>query len=85
MAGLAVLAIILVILAINLTSEVSEYKPEAVVLENIKPVGQVYIAGESEPEPEPAAATAAAGPRSGEEVYNTSCAACHGTGAAGAP
>lgn len=86
MAGLAVLAIILVIIAINLTSEVSEYKPEEVVLENIKPVGQVYIAGESEPEPEPAAAaTAAAGPKSGDEVYNSSCVTCHGTGAAGAP
>lgn len=86
MAGLAVLAIILIIIAINLTSDVSEYKPEAVVLENIKPVGQVYIAGESEPEPEPAAAmTEAAGPRSGDAVYNASCAACHGTGAAGAP
>jgi cytochrome c5 len=86
MAGLAVLAIILVIVAISLTSEVSEYKAEEVVLENIKPVGQVYIAGESEPEPEPAAAaTAAAGPKSGDAVYNGSCAACHGTGAAGAP
>jgi len=85
MAGLAVLAIILVITAISLTSEVSEYKAEEVVLENIKPVGQVYVAGESEPEPEPAAATAAAGPKSGDAVYNGSCAACHGTGAAGAP
>jgi len=86
MGGLAVLAIILVIIAINLTSEVSEYKPEEVVLENIKPVGQVYVAGESEPEPEPAAAaTAAAGPKSGDEVYNSSCVTCHGTGVAGAP
>ena len=51
MAGLAVLAIILVITATSLTSEVTEYKPEAVVIENIKPVGQVYVAGESEPEP----------------------------------
>lgn len=85
MAGLAVLAIILVITAISLTSEVSEYKAEEVVLENIKPVGQVYVAGESEPEPEPATATAAAGPKSGDAVYNGSCAACHGTGAAGAP
>ena len=85
MAGLAVLAIILVIMAISLTSEVSESQPEAVVIENIKPVGQVYIAGESEPEPEPVAAAADAGPKSGDEVYNSSCAACHATGAAGAP
>jgi cytochrome c5 len=87
MAGLAVLAIILVITATSLTNEVSEYKPEAVVIENIKPVGQVYVAGESEPEPAAmtADAGAAAGPKSGEEIYNGSCMACHATGAAGAP
>jgi len=28
---------------------------------------------------------AAAGPKSGEEVYNSSCLACHSSGAAGAP
>jgi len=87
MAGLAVLAIILVITATSLTSEVSEYKPEAVVIENIKPVGQVYVAGESEPEPVAMAADAgaAAEPKSGEEIYNGSCMACHASGAAGAP
>jgi cytochrome c5 len=87
MAGLAVLAIILVITATSLTSEVTEYKPEAVVIENIKPVGQVYVAGESEPEPVVMAADsgAAAGPKSGEEIYNSNCMACHATGAAGAP
>lgn len=88
MAGLAVLAIILVITATSLTSEVSEYKPEAVVIENIRPVGQVYVAGESEPE-QPVAMAAdagdAAGPKSGEEIYNSNCMACHATGAAGAP
>ena len=87
MGGLAVFAILLVIIAGNLTSDVSDYKPEEIVLENIKPVGQVYIAGESEPEAAPAADTAVAssGPKSGEEVYNGSCMSCHGTGAAGAP
>jgi len=87
MGGLAVFAILLVIIAGKLTSEVSEYKPEEIVLENIKPVGQVYIAGESEPEAAPAADTAmaSAGPKSGEEIYNGTCVSCHGTGAAGAP
>ena len=83
MAGLAIFAVILVILATKLTSGVSEYKPEEVVIENIKPVGEVYIAGESEPEAAPAAD--AAEPKSGEQVYNSNCLACHGTGAAGAP
>ena len=90
MGGLAVFAVILIMIAINLTSEVSEYKPEEIVIENIKPVGEVYIAGESEPEaaavPEAMAdAGAAAGPLTGEQVYTRHCLACHGTGAAGAP
>jgi cytochrome c5 len=92
MFGLAVFAIILVIIASNLTSEVSGYQPDEIVIENIKPVGEVYIAGESEPPVDaPAEAVAAAdsgvaaGPKSGEEVYNSHCMACHSTGAAGAP
>jgi len=89
MGGLAVFAIVLVIIATKLTGDVTDYKPEEIVVENIKPVGEVYIAGESEPEaapaPAPDTATAAAGPKSGEQVYNTNCVACHGTGAAGAP
>ena len=87
MGALAVFAIILVIVAGKLTSDVSDYKPDEIVVENIKPVGQVYIAGESEPEAAPAADTAVAssGPKSGEEIYNGSCVSCHGTGAAGAP
>jgi cytochrome c5 len=47
--------------------------------ENIKPVGSVVVAGES------GSAAAAAGPRSGADVYNGMCLACHATGAAGAP
>ncbi|MCZ6716785.1 MAG: cytochrome c5 family protein [Gammaproteobacteria bacterium] len=52
----------------------------------IAPVGRVAIAGQSdevearEPEPEPAAAA-----MSGEDIYNSSCVACHGIGIAGAP
>jgi cytochrome c5 len=85
MAGLAILAVVLIFTAISLTSDVSEYKPEEIVLENIRPVGEVYVAGESEPVTEEMAAAETAGPKSGEEVYNGNCAACHGTGAAGAP
>jgi len=44
-------------------------------LQRIRPVGVVQI----ETPPRPAAQ------RSGESVYNASCTACHGTGAAGAP
>src|SRR5690606_15855972 len=50
----------------------------------IKPVGEVCLQGDS------SCATAAAGgaevaARSGEEVYNAACLACHMTGAGGAP
>lgn len=96
MGALAVLAIILVMIASNLTSEVAEYKPDEAVIENITPVGQVNVGGESAPAPAvtaaaPAgtemasAAPVAAEPKSGEQVYNGSCMACHATGAAGAP
>ena len=50
--------------------------------ERVKPVGSVCVEGE---DCGTAAAKVAAGPRSGEDVYNGHCAACHGTGAAGAP
>lgn len=90
--GLAILAVILYFLAGYMSGSVDEYKPQEVILENIKPVGQVNIAGEAgsqeETAAEPVAAAgeeAAAGPRSGEKVYQTYCISCHGTGAAGAP
>lgn len=88
MGGLAVGCVILIILASNLTSEVAEYKPEEVVVANIKPVGNVSIAGESQPAPAMAVAaveTAPSEPRSGETVYKKSCMSCHASGAAGAP
>jgi cytochrome c5 len=88
--GLGVLAVILFFIAGYLSGTVDEVKPTEVVLENIKPVGQVNIAGEPGSEPAPAAEPAAAGaegagPKSGEQVYQANCIACHGTGAAGAP
>jgi cytochrome c5 len=52
------------------------------IAENIKPVGEVNIGTAPAPSAAPAAA---AGPRTGDEVYNAHCAACHGTGVAGAP
>jgi cytochrome c5 len=91
--GLGILAVILYFIAGYMSGNVDEYRPTEVVLENIKPVGQVTIAGEPGTEPAPAAQTAAAAgesaapaaPKSGEEIYQTYCIACHGTGAAGAP
>ncbi len=54
-------------------------KEKSEVEKRIAPVGNVYIAGA-----EPVAA-APTGPRSGEQVYQSACAACHGAGIMGAP
>ena len=57
------------------------------IIERIKPVGSVCIEGDENCGG--AAAVAAAGSssagRSGQDVYNSSCAACHATGVLGAP
>ena len=55
----------------------------AAIEARIKPVGQSCMEGDNTcGAPVVAAST---GPRSGEEVYNSACMACHSTGAAGAP
>jgi len=66
-------------LAIELTDA-----QRAAIEERIKPVGESCMAGDSSCGGA-AAAVAGGAPRSGEEVYNTACMACHSTGAAGAP
>ena len=49
----------------------------------IAPAGQSCLVGDSSCAA--AASVASSGPRSGEDVYNAACMACHSTGAAGAP
>jgi cytochrome c5 len=53
------------------------------IAERLKPVGSVCIQGDSSCATASAAVAGAA--KSGEEIYNTNCMACHTTGAAGAP
>ena len=55
----------------------------AAIEERIKPYSEVCVAGDDNCAG--AATAVASGPRSGEDVYNGACMACHGTGAAGAP
>ncbi|MBN7796659.1 c-type cytochrome [Parahaliea mediterranea] len=55
----------------------------AAIEERIAPSGEVCLEGDSScggP-----AVAASSGPRSGQEVYDTACMACHATGAGGAP
>ena len=78
---LIVLAVIFYYVAQNVVTggeQGENAQATAVADENIKPVGSVNIG-------DAAGAAAAAGPRSGADVYNGFCMACHGTGAAGAP
>ncbi len=50
------------------------------LIDRIKPVGKVNIAGAA-----PAGAAVAAGPRTGKEIYDGACTACHAIGVLGAP
>jgi len=56
------------------------------VEQRIKPVGElVKLEGAPAPVPAAAVVAVAAKAKSGEEVYNSACVACHGAGVAGAP
>jgi len=76
--GLAAMTLALGAIAANLSDA-----QRAEMEERLKPVGEVCLQGDTSCGG--AAATASAGPRSGEEVYNSACMACHTTGAGGAP
>lgn len=79
--GFAAAAVAVLMLAGAQAVAVPQAEREAIA-ERIKPAGQLCRQGE----PCAAAATpVASGPRSGSDVYNASCMACHSTGAAGAP
>ncbi len=69
--------------AMSLSSYALTEKQTQDVKTRIKPVGSVCLEGDSSC----GGAVAAAGgkPKSGEEVYNASCAMCHGAGVGGAP
>ena len=63
----------------------AESSLEDEIRERIKPVGEVCVSGEDCGDIAAPVAAAPAGPRSGEDIYKTTCFGCHGTGAAGAP
>jgi cytochrome c5 len=74
-----------ILLAVSASAADLSDKQRAEIEERIKPVGEVCLEGDNNCG---AAAVAVAGggaARSGEEVYNAACMACHSTGAAGAP
>ena len=74
---------VLLLIAVNATADIVADE----IFERTKPVGNVCVEGEQCAATVAVAASAAAGgeARSGEAVYNTACAACHSSGAGGAP
>ncbi|MGI0120015.1 c-type cytochrome [Zooshikella sp. RANM57] len=55
------------------------------IAERIKPVGEVCLEGEECAKAAAAPVAANDGPRSGEDIYNSACTACHSIGVANAP
>ncbi len=84
-AGIVAVALTLVLGVAGCSSEKEELnltaQQEKEMSERLAPAGKVVL----EKDVAVAAPAVAAGPRSGEDVYNKSCTACHSTGAAGAP
>lgn len=68
------------LLSTAVVSAADKKTDEDAIKKRIAPVGQVYVEGESAP-----VAAVPTGPRSGGDVYQASCFACHGTGAMNAP
>jgi len=77
-----IIAFVLALLPMTLLAVDLTDAQRSAIEDRIKPYSQVCLPGD---DCGGAAATVASGPRSGEDVYNGACGACHGTGAAGAP
>ncbi len=83
-----VIPVVIALLGAQLLSgskHIDRSEPKKLVEQRIKPVGEL-VKFDGAPPPVPAAVVAvAAKAKSGEEVYNGACVACHGAGIAGAP
>ncbi len=89
--GLSMVVVLVVAALVGLVYKTVVPGPGAVaaggasVAERIAPVGSVTLVGAEPAAPAAAAPAAAGGGRSGEEIYNKVCVACHAVGVAGAP
>ena len=72
-------------LGIALSSAVYANTSDEAIAERIKPLGSICVEGDDSCGSAAAAPASSGGARSGEEVYNASCASCHAIGVAGAP
>ena len=84
--GFAVVALTLMLGLVGCSSDTEELKltaqQETEISERLAPEGEVVLEKDVASAP---AAMASSGPRSGEDIYNKSCTACHSSGAGGAP
>ena len=80
--SLKALAIFALGVVFSLVAQAQSEAQRAAIEERIKPHGEVCLQGDASCG---TAAAASSGPRSGEDVYNAACMACHTTGAGGAP
>ncbi|WP_372995219.1 c-type cytochrome [Marinobacter sp.] len=74
-----------VLVGLGLTAGAVMASVEDEIRARIQPVGEVCLQGEDCGEAAAASESASSGPRSGSEVYDAVCMACHTSGAAGAP
>ena len=72
-------------LAFSVSAQDLSDKQRAEIEQRIKPVGEVCLEGDNNCGGPEVAAAGGSASRSGEDVYNAACMACHSTGAAGAP
>lgn len=74
-----------VILSLGSLTVVANHDSDESIVKRISSVGRVCIEGESCKAPVAKVIEVAAGPKTGKEIYASGCAACHDSGAAGAP
>lgn len=74
-----------VLLGFGLTTGAVMANVEDEIRSRIAPVGEVCVEGEDCGEASAPQESASSEPRSGNEVYDAACSACHNSGAAGAP
>ncbi len=67
-----------VLALLGLSTVIAQEMTNEEIAERIKPVGNVKVAGAVD-------ASAAAAPRTGKEIYEKACTACHAAGVLGAP
>ncbi len=70
------------IFGMSIVFSVTAAMDDASIAERLKPVGKVCVEGD---DCGSAAVAASSGPKDVSDIYNTSCSACHSSGALGAP